>query len=132
MRLSTTYARNGLADELGAQFDGGEIRVYSGTRPAGPDTALSGNTLLVTMTFADPAFFPASGGIAAAHTITGGTGVADGTATFARLVDSSSNAVADVSVGVGTGELQLSTLTVSIGLLVEPTASFAITQPAGT
>ncbi len=37
-------------------FAGATLTMYSGTQPASPETALSGNTALVTFAFASPAF----------------------------------------------------------------------------
>ena len=54
--------RNSMLDALTAKIDAdvgaGTIKIYSGTQPANADTALSGNTLLATLTFTDPALQP--------------------------------------------------------------------------
>ena len=41
-------------------FNGATLTIYSGTMPASPETALSGNTALVAFTFANPPFGAAS------------------------------------------------------------------------
>ncbi|MGH7716807.1 MAG: hypothetical protein ACREML_12515, partial [Vulcanimicrobiaceae bacterium] len=72
----------------------GTITIYSGTQPVNANTGLSGNTLLVTLTFGATAFgSAAAGGVITANTITSGTAVATGTATFARLLKSDGTTV---------------------------------------
>ena len=54
MPLNTQLADatvNVQADALAALCNGGLIRVYNGAQPATANTALSGNTLGVTLTF---------------------------------------------------------------------------------
>jgi hypothetical protein len=47
MSLSASAAnRNAALDARVARLNGGYLRVYSGTRPANPDTAGAGQTLL--------------------------------------------------------------------------------------
>lgn len=89
---------------LNAQFDvlnSGFLRIYSGTRPATPDTALSGNTLLAELTFGATAFAAASGGTKTANAIGSDTSAdATGTATFFRAFKSDgTTAVVDGTVG---------------------------------
>ena len=82
-------------------LDDGYIRFYSGTRPAGPNTALSGNTLLAEARFGATAFGAPSGDTATANAITGDAAAdASGIPTFARLFeDDGTTVVDDVSVG---------------------------------
>jgi len=89
---------------LNAQFDvlnSGFLRIYSGTRPATPDTALSGNTLLAELTFGATAFAAASGGTKTANAIGSDTSAdATGTATFFRAFKTDgTTAVVDGTVG---------------------------------
>lgn len=67
----------------------GTLVIYDGTPPADTDTALSGNTVLVTFTLANPAFGAAvdiaPGARATANAIASATATATGTATFARM-----------------------------------------------
>lgn len=57
----STARKNARADALLDVLNGGTVRIYSGTRPATPDTALSGNTLLAELSMGNPAFSVASG-----------------------------------------------------------------------
>jgi hypothetical protein len=77
----------------------GYVEVYDGTQPATPDTAVTTQTLLGTLTLSDPA------GSISGRTLTFGTVTedssadADGTATWCRMYDSDATPVADFSAG---------------------------------
>lgn len=90
----STGLRNHLlvTGSLKDALDGGVIRVYSGTEPAGADAALSGNTLLVTISNNGAGTgitldgTPAAGVVSKATAETWkGTNVASGLATFYRF-----------------------------------------------
>lgn len=135
MRL-TNNARNAMAQALQVLLDAGAgaglIKVYSGTQPATGDTALSGNTLLGTLTLTDPAAGSASAGVLTFSTITEDS-VADntGTASFARLTDSTPTSVfdCDISATGGGGSIQLNTTSIVAGGPIRLSA-FTITIPA--
>ena len=131
---SAAASRNAAANAVTALLNSGTVKLYSGTRPATADTALSGNTLLATGTFGATAFGGASSGVATANAITQESNApAGGTATFARMATSGAAAVADVSVSVngGGGELQINATTIVAGLIVQFT-SLTYTQPDGS
>ncbi|CDS48908.1 hypothetical protein [Polaromonas sp. CG9_12] len=91
---------NAQANALAALCNSGTIKVYDGVQPATSDTALSGNTLGVTMTFGATAFPAAVSGLLTANAITAGTAVATITPTFARIFKSDGTTVVmDVSAG---------------------------------
>lgn len=129
--LSNAAANNVLTainDLLNAGSGAATIKLYTGTKPAGPDTAVTTQTLLGTLTCSDPA------GSVASRTLTFGAITQDsaadatGTATWARLADSAGVAVADIDITVtgGGGFLQLNTTSIVIGgpILI---SSFVIT-----
>lgn len=124
MPLNTQLADatvNAQADALAAMCNGGLIRVYNGTQPATANTALSGNTLGVTLTFGNPAFPAAVGGLLTANAITPGNAVADITPTFARIFRSDGTTVVmDVSAGATGANLLLGAFTT--GTLVGATS----------
>ena len=134
----STAARNAAAEAVAglvdAGTDAGFLRIYDGTRPAGPDTAITNQTLLAEIELNDPAFGPASNGTVLLD-VDGltTTGLAAGTATWFRFTDSDGNGVIDGSVTAtgGGGDLTLNTTTISIGLTVEITSG-QITMPAGS
>jgi hypothetical protein len=83
------------------------INIYAGSQPASPDTAITSQTLLATLTCA-ATFAPApSGGVLTLNGITSGTGTAGagaGTAaTFFRITTSGGTAHVDGTCGVGSG-----------------------------
>lgn len=129
--LSNTAANNVLTainDLLNAGSGAATIKLYTGTKPVGPDTAVTTQTLLGTLTCADPA------GSVASRTLTFGSITQDsaadatGTATWARLADSAGVATADIDVTAtgGGGFMQLNTTSIVIGgpILI---SSFVIT-----
>jgi hypothetical protein len=110
------------ANAIAPEMNGGFIEIYSGTQPATANTALSGNTLLVTLTYSATAFgSAAAGGVITANAITSGTAVATGTASFARVFESNGTTVVeDMTVGVsGSGaSLILATTAIVAGEVV--------------
>lgn len=125
--------RNAALDAWRTRLNTGYMRVYSGTRPTNADTALAGNTLLAELRFNVTAFGAASSGAITANAITPeDAALADGTASFVRLLASNGSTVeADLSVGVGSGEAQFPSLTITTGLPVS-CSSCVITYPVGT
>lgn len=92
---------------------GSLIKLYTGTQPANANTALSGNTLLVTLTIAG-AFGTDSNGTLTFNTVTDGTAVATGTATFFRIYKSDGTTVVmDGSVGTSSADLVLNTVSIA-------------------
>lgn len=132
---TTSLRRNIMLDALRTEFNSGTLKVYSGTRPTDADTALSGNTLLATLTFSATAFPAASAGVLTANAITGDTSAdATGTATFARCLKSDGTTViCDMSVTAtgGGGEVQFSTTSFVAAVAVN-ISSLTITLPVGT
>jgi hypothetical protein len=139
-----TAARNAGLDAILGLINGGSgagvLRIYSGTAPAGPGTAVTSQTLLAEFDLSDPAFPSGSGGSAAIDTSPAltTTGLAAGTATWCRFCDSTEAAGTglgvldgDVTATGGGGELTMNTTTISVGLDVEVTGG-SITMPAGT
>lgn len=134
LRLATT-ARNAAADAvvdlLDAGAGAGTIQIRSGSMPSTPQTTASG-TLLATVTLSDPAAGSASTGVATIADPSSTTGVAAGTAGWARFLDSNSNAVMDTDVTAtgGGGGIELSTTTISVGVTVD-LGAITYTQPQG-
>ena len=123
LRLATT-ARDDACDAIVDLHEGGAgaaiLRIYTGTQPTNPQTAISGNTLLATLTFTNPAYGAASTGVATASAITSDTSVdATGTATWARVLDSDAvdavDGVMDMDIGQGSGTLDFDNVSFVIG-----------------
>ena len=115
MALNTQVADatvNAQANALATLCNGGLIRIYDGVQPATADTAVSGNTLGVTLTFGATAFSSAVSGLLTANAITSGTAVADITPTWARIVKSDTTTVVmDVSAGAASANLTIGAFT---------------------
>jgi len=129
-----TAVRNAACDAIVDALDAGAgaatIEVRSGSQPATANDAATG-TLLATFTLADPAFGAASGGVAnLASTPRSTTGAAAGTAGWFRAKDSNGATVFDGSVGTSGADMNLNTLTISVGVSVEITSG-TVTMPAG-
>lgn len=125
-------AANAAMDALGALLDNGYLRIYNGTKPAGPGTAITTQTLLAELRFAATAFAAASGGVLTAEAITQDDSAnASGTATWYRaLADDGSTAHIDGTVGTSGADLNLSTTTIVAGVPVAVT-SYTLTLPLG-
>lgn len=131
----STAARNAAANAAVDLLDGGsgpgKIRIYSGTKPAGPDTAITSQVLLAELPCSDPAFSAAAVGVKTLDNtpVLSAAGLAAGTATWFRAVDSANVAVLDGSAGTSAADLILNTTAISVGVTVEITAG-TITMPA--
>jgi hypothetical protein len=136
VRLATpsqNAAANAIVDLIDAGAGAGTIEVYDGVLPTNANTAISTQNLLATLTFADPAFGDATGGVVTAGAITSDSSIDQtGTAAWARIKDSDGNVVADVDVtetgGGGTVELNTTSLVIAGELSI---ISMTFTMPAG-
>lgn len=110
-----------MLDAIDATFNSGTLTIRTGSAP-GAGSAATG-TVLATLTLPADAFNAAS---SRQKTITASfqdtSADATGTAGHWRLVNSGGTRVLEGSVGVGTGELQLSTLSIIAGGTVTVTA----------
>lgn len=125
----TLAIRNADLDTRGALLDGGTIKLYTGTRPATPDVAVTDQVLIATMTFSDTAFAPADGGQVLSNTIIPGVSTVEGTVTWARLCTSGGTAVCDIDVGTSGADLILANTHVLINTTVN-CSSLTITEPS--
>lgn len=93
----------------------GTIKFYTGTQPANGDAALSGNTLLGTLTFSDPSGTVATGTLTFSAITEDSVADATGTATWARIQDSVGTNVDDVDVGTSGATINLNTVAIVAG-----------------
>lgn len=129
--LISTAERNAGMNAIAAAINtggAGTIQLYTGTQPAGPDTAISTQTLLVTLTFSATSFANAVSGTATANAITSGTIAAGGTATWFRILSGAGTAVIDGSVGTTGCDLNLSNNVLASGN-TQSISSFTLTHP---
>ncbi len=142
MKLSTG-TRNGLLSggSLKSLLDGGEIRVYAGTVPAGADDAIGGATLLCTIKNggAGITFATAAGGVMqkASGETWSGVNAATGVATFYRHVLSADDGSASTSAvrvqgttGVAGADMNLSSVSLTSGA-TQSLNFYSIAMPAG-
>lgn len=127
----STAAKNAALAAITAKIDtggAGSLLFYTGTQPAGPDTAISTQTLLVTLTYSATSYGTPSSGTTTANSITSGTAGNSGTATWCRSVSGGGTAVLDLSVGTSGQDVNLATTTITSGNTVSIT-SLTITHP---
>ncbi len=105
---------------------GSIIRLYDGTQPTNANTAISTQTLIVSLVVSG-SFGTDSNGSITLGTVTNGTAVASSTATFFRIVKSDGTTVVmDGSVGTSGADMNLNSTTISSGQLVAITAGTII------
>ncbi|MCA6258684.1 MAG: hypothetical protein IM650_11390 [Phenylobacterium sp.] len=125
-----TALRNAQLDAVTSQAGtSARLRIYNGTRPANPNTAITSQTMLVELTCNATAFAAAaSGGVLTANAISNGTAAATGTASWFRLWQSNGTTpVIDGDVGTSGSDLNLNNTSIATGQTVSVT-SFAITD----
>lgn len=102
------------------------INLYNGTQPANANTAISTQTLLVTLTVSG-SFGTDSNGTLTLGSVSNGTAVASGNADFFRIFKSDGTTVVmDGSVGTSGADMNLNTTTVNSGQVVSITAGTII------
>lgn len=125
-----------VVDRIDLNSPPGLLKLYTGTAPADADTALSGNTLLGTLTLSNPAFGNAAdispGARATASAITDDTAAdATGTASFFRIYNGNGTTCVmqgSVTATGGGGQLELNTVAIVTGALIKVT-SLTVTMP---
>jgi len=130
MEKLSDAVRNILADAIGDLYDGGELKIYSGSQPATPITAPTG-TLLATITLPTPAFSAAVAGVKSKTGVWTTTGLADDDAGWGRMKTSGGADPIDFSIGAsGSGEdIEMDSVAIETGQTVTVSA-FTFTQPA--
>jgi hypothetical protein len=120
-----TALRNSQLDAITTRAgNASKLRIYDGSRPA---TGGAATTLLAEFTMGSPFAAGAAAGVLSPTLPSDTTGLAAGTATWGRIVQSDgSTHVADFSVGTSGTDVVLNTATISIGVTVSLTA-FSIT-----
>jgi hypothetical protein len=123
-------ACNAITALIGAS---GRCKIYSGTQPTNADTGLSGNTLLADLALSATAFGSAVDNTDKA-TATANLPIADtsadaaGTAAWFRVTTSGGTTVWDGSVGTSGADMNLSSVTITLGANVSIT-SWTFTVP---
>ena len=109
-RISVT-ARNAEANATGALLVGGFLRIYSGPRPAIPDTPPNiTNQLLVTFALGNPAFATAVNGTIVSGALAEATVMTSGTAAWFLACTANGVPVFSGSIGVSGADMILPTV----------------------
>ena len=98
----------------------GRVKIYSGTQPTDADTAIGAQVVLADLALGNPAFATAvdanPGGRATANAVTADSSAdAGGTATWFRVSNSGGTALWDGSVGLSGADMNLNSVTISLG-----------------
>ena len=105
---------------------GSIIHIYQGTQPTNANTAISGQTLLVSLTVTG-SFGTDSNGTITLSSVANGTAVATGTAQFFRITQSdNSTVVMDGSVGTSGCDMNLDNTSIATGQTVTITSGTII------
>lgn len=110
-----TDIRNLRLNVLRDRISGGKLCIYGGDRPY---TGGQPSTKLAEFSFADPCAADAEDGMLIFDALDGTEAKASGKATWARIVSSRGQFVADCSVGKGEGDIQLKTVDLFQGMKV--------------
>lgn len=108
--ISASVANSMAAALATAIGSGALIRIYSGSKPATPETTATG-TLLATVTISGS--FSASGGSITAADPASVTPAASGTAGYFRVLTSGATAILDGTVGTSGADMNLSSTAIS-------------------
>jgi hypothetical protein len=115
--------QNGLITYAGSNA---LINIYAGGQPANANTAISGQTLLVTLTVTG-SFGTDSNGTITLSSVANGTAVATGTAAFFRITKSDGTTVVmDGSVAISDADLVLNNTSIATGQVVSISAGTII------
>lgn len=121
MALSlNTALKNKILDGIGnsgagVSFDSGTLEIRSGTRPADANTALAGTVLATVALPADAFAVAAAGSMAKNGTWQDTSADATGTASYFTMHDSTSTYRIDGDVAVGSGDLQVDSVSFTAG-----------------
>jgi len=129
----SVVARNAKLDAIKASFNSGYLRIYSGTQPTDPDTAIVAQVLLAELRFNATAFPAASGGVLTANAITSDPSAnATGTAAWYRALQSDgTTAIHDGSVGTSGANMIVATTSIVTAAVVDCSA-FTITDASAS
>ena len=106
-----------VATAIDAGPGAGTIKIYTGTMPTDTATAITTQVLLGTLTFSDPCGTVATGALTMSAITQDSAADATGTASWARIADSTGAAVMDLNITTtgGGGALTLNTTNIVMG-----------------
>ena len=126
---TSIVARNAALDAIAPLCNSGKLRIYTGPKPATPETAASG-TLLAELTLNATAFAAASAGVSTANAITSDSAAdATGTAGWFRIWKSDGTTpICDGDVSTSGADLNMATVSI-VALAVISCAALTLTLP---
>jgi hypothetical protein len=128
----SNVAASAEADAVCDLLDNGYLRIYDGAQPTTADTAIGAQVLLAELRWNATAFPAASSGVATANAITQDSSAnATGTAAWFRALKSDGTTVVfDGTVGTGTNDLVLNTVSI-VSAAVVAVSAFTYTASKG-
>lgn len=116
--------KNARLDQITSRVGtSGLLRLYDGSQPASPDTAVSTQTKLAELTCNATAFAgSATSGVLTANAISNANAVASGTASWFRLCKSDGTPVIDGTVGTSGTDLIVDNTSINSGQQVSVTS----------
>lgn len=119
LKYKTTLKNSRLDAITSAIGTSGLLRIYSGTQPTNPDTALGAQVLLAELPLSSTFAAAASSGVLTANAITNDSSAdATNTATWFTLCTSGGTRIVDGSVGTSGSDLNLNTTSIVAGAQV--------------
>ncbi|MCG8642736.1 MAG: hypothetical protein MI862_23620 [Desulfobacterales bacterium] len=113
---------NSIRDAIDAGPGAGKIKIYSGTRPA-TGGAITSQVLLGTVLCSDPCSPNAASGVLTFSSFTDDDSAdAGGTASWARITDSTDSFVIDASVGTSGADINLNSTNITAGGIIRITS----------
>ena len=128
----SNFSANAIAANalnVASVLGGATLTIYSGTQPATADDPLAGNTALAVLTLpAATSNTVSSVGVITFGAITSVAAIASGTASFARVTNSS-NTICDLSVGTSGTDAIINSVGITVGVDVAISAmSYTVTH----
>lgn len=115
--------KNSRLDQITSKIGtSGLLRIYDGTQPASPDTAITTQTKLAELACSTTFAPSASGGVLTANSITSANAIASGTASWFRLTTSGGTAHVDGTVGTSGTDAIIDNTTIVAGQPVNCTS----------
>mgnify|MGYP001248555098 CR=1 FL=1 len=135
MPLTTRYAQaatTAKVEALSQLLNGGSLCLYTGVQPKSADQqGLTDQACLATIPLGNPAFHPSLKGTAKSYPLPKVSAEAEGEASWFRASDAYDRPILDGSVGTGDANLNLSSVRLSVGVIVE-ILEFELQELTGT
>lgn len=130
LKVAQATASAQAAALVGAYTNSSILKIYDGAQPSTPETAISTQNLLASITLPASAAFSQTNGLMTAAAITNATVSATGTAAWFRWLKSDATTViADGSVATSSADLNLNSTSLSSGASIA-ISSFTFTIPS--